>query len=91
MARRRRTEPTVAAPPANDATPRDTTPPGAKRMWLAGLEGPRGLACLCVILVHVAVHYTPGILNATRLDFLGQALTFFFVLSGFLLYLPFIK
>lgn len=58
---------------------------------LAGLDGPRGLACLCVITVHCALHYAPDLLAKARIDYLGQALTFFFVLSGFLLYLPFIE
>jgi peptidoglycan/LPS O-acetylase OafA/YrhL len=62
-----------------------------KAQRLAGLEGPRGVGCLCVIAVHVAVHFTPNVLAATRIDFLGQALTFFFALSGFLLYLPYVK
>lgn len=58
---------------------------------LAGLEGPRGVGCLCVIFVHVAVHFYPSVLDAANLDFLGQALTFFFALSGFLLYLPYVQ
>lgn len=58
---------------------------------LAGLEGPRGVAFLCVIAVHCAVHYAPHVLATTRIDYLGQALTFFFVLSGFLLYLPYVE
>ena len=64
--------------------------PAATRR-LAGLEGPRGVACLCVIMVHVSVHFAPDVLAAARIDFLGQALTFFFVLSGFLLYLPYVE
>ena len=44
-----------------------------------------------MIVVHVAVHFTPNVLAATRIDFLGLALTFFFALSGFLLYLPYVK
>jgi len=60
-----------------------------KRARIAGLDGPRGFACLCVVLVHCSIHFAPGVLAATRLDFLGQAMTFFFVLSGFLLYLPY--
>ncbi len=68
-----------------------TAPVPAKKQRLAGLEGPRGVGCLCVIAVHVAVHFTPNVLAATRIDFLGQALTFFFALSGFLLYLPYVK
>jgi len=66
-------------------------PPIATRQHLAGLEGPRGFACLCIILVHVAVHFAPGVLAVTRVDFFGQSLTFFFALSGFLLYMPYVQ
>src|SRR5689334_18949408 len=58
---------------------------------LAGLEGPRGVGALCVLLVHLSVHVSPGFLAATRIDFLGQVLIFFFALSGFLLYLPYVQ
>ncbi len=75
-------------PEATSPAPQPDPRPKAR---LAGLEGPRGIGCLCVIAVHVAVHFTPDVLAATRIDFLGQALTFFFVLSGFLLYLPYVK
>ncbi|MDY6811322.1 MAG: acyltransferase, partial [Actinomycetota bacterium] len=72
--------------------PTDDAPKRIKpALRLAGLEGPRGVGCLSVVLVHVAVHFTPNVLATTRLDFLGQALTFFFVLSGFLLYMPYVK
>ncbi|MGU3432789.1 acyltransferase family protein [Actinomycetes bacterium M1A6_2h] len=93
-------KPNNAAPasPEADADPTGhitdapvTAPPTRKKAWIAGLEGPRGLAAICVILVHVSVVYTPAIVDTTRLDFLGQALTFFFVLSGFLLYMPYVK
>lgn len=73
------------------AAPEPVTEPAPRpKSRLAGLEGPRGIGCLCVIAVHVAVHFAPDTLAATRIDFLGQALTFFFVLSGFLLYLPYV-
>lgn len=65
--------------------------PPTKQTWLSGLEGPRGIACLSVLLVHVSAHYAPNIVNTIRIDFLGQGLTFFFVLSGFLLYLPYVR
>ncbi|WP_073695475.1 acyltransferase [Mycobacterium sp. ST-F2] len=58
---------------------------------IAGLEGPRGFGCLCVIFVHCSIHFAPDVLASTRIDFIGQALTFFFVLSGFLLYLPYVQ
>ena len=77
----------LRVPSPNDEVPKRIKPV----VRLAGLEGPRGIGCLCVILVHVSVHSAPNVLAATRIDFLGQALTFFFVLSGFLLYLPYVK
>jgi peptidoglycan/LPS O-acetylase OafA/YrhL len=61
------------------------------RQRLAGLDGPRGMSCLGVITLHVAVFFTPAFLAATHVDFVGQLLTLFFVLSGFLLYLPYVK
>ncbi|MBY6678730.1 MULTISPECIES: acyltransferase family protein [unclassified Rhodococcus (in: high G+C Gram-positive bacteria)] len=67
-----------------------TAPPTQRKAWIAGLEGPRGVAAICVVLAHVAVVHTPNIVASTRIDFLGQALTFFFALSGFLLYLPYV-
>ena len=67
-----------------------TAPPTQRKMWIGGLEGPRGIAGICVVVVHVAVVFTPPVADDFRLDYLGQGLTFFFVLSGFLLYLPFV-
>jgi peptidoglycan/LPS O-acetylase OafA/YrhL len=61
------------------------------RQRLAGLDGPRGMSCLGVITLHVAVFFTPAFLAATHVDFVGQLLTLFFVLSCFLLYLPYVK
>jgi peptidoglycan/LPS O-acetylase OafA/YrhL len=50
------------------------------------------VACLAVILAHILVHFTPHVLTRTHLDFvLPHAVTFFFVLSAFLLYLPYVK
>jgi peptidoglycan/LPS O-acetylase OafA/YrhL len=59
---------------------------------LIGLDGARGIACLCVISAHVLVHFAPVTLARSRLDMvLGHGLTFFFALSAFLLYLPYVK
>ena len=59
---------------------------------LVGLDGARGIACLSVILAHVMVYFAPGTMAAARLDLvLGHGVTFFFVLSGFLLYLPYVS
>ena len=61
---------------------------------LAGLDGLRGTALLGIILAHVIIFlpekdgvYTPSQVAAVGL--LSHSLTFFFVLSAFLLYRPF--
>ena len=59
---------------------------------LAGLDGARGLACLSLLIGHVGVTFAPHVLTETRLDLiLGHGVTFFFALSAFLLYLPYVK
>ncbi|ALG85852.1 acyltransferase family protein [Gordonia phthalatica] len=56
---------------------------------LPALDSLRAVATAVVVLVHVtAIYYPPAIITG-HIDLLGQALTFFFVLSGFLIYLPF--
>jgi peptidoglycan/LPS O-acetylase OafA/YrhL len=78
----------VRESPAHDSV----NAPAGSRPRLAGLDGVRGLACLCVILAHVMVHYTPRVLAQSHLDLLlGHSVTLFFVLSAFLLYLPYVK
>lgn len=73
-----------------DAPRADTKP--ANRP-LAGIDGLRALAALAVLGSHVAAHTHAerfGPLN-TILALGGHGLTLFFVLSGFLLYRPFVK
>ncbi|QHD84818.1 acyltransferase family protein [Gordonia sp. JH63] len=78
-------------PPAAAGGP--TTPAAAtpQRGRIRGLDGPRGLACWAVVIVHVAVHHSPDTMSRGGLQLLGQALIFFFALSGFLLYLPYVR
>jgi peptidoglycan/LPS O-acetylase OafA/YrhL len=73
-------------------------PPGAAKAAIAatprlvGLDGSRGIACLAIIAAHTSVHFTPKAIARTHLDLvLGHAVTFFFVLSAFLLYLPYVR
>lgn len=67
-------------------------PAGSPPHRLAGLDGARGLACLSVILAHVLAHFTPQVMSSSRLDLvLGHGVTFFFALSAFLLYLPYVE
>src|SRR5215207_495297 len=51
----------------------------------------RAIAVLCVLLVHVSVFASAGTVPATRaLMHLNIGVTIFFLISGFLLYRPFI-
>ncbi len=69
-----------------------TAPAGKPaRTRIVGLDGPRGLACAAVLVLHVNAHYSPKVMDSFKLQLLGQALVFFFALSGFLLYLPFVR
>jgi peptidoglycan/LPS O-acetylase OafA/YrhL len=61
------------------------------RARIIGLDGARGLSCLCVAIMHVAVHYSPHTAAAWYVNLLGLALIFFYALSGFLLFLPYVR
>ncbi|WP_167103681.1 acyltransferase [Mycobacterium sp. DL592] len=82
---------TLQDKPVGAATPEaaPVAKPAARR--IVGLDGPRGLACAAVLVLHVNAHYSPKVMDAFKLQLLGQALVFFFALSGFLLYLPFVR
>lgn len=58
---------------------------------IIGLDGARGLSCLGVAIAHIAGHYSPGATAATKIGLVGTTLVFFYVLSGFLLFLPYIR
>ncbi len=58
---------------------------------IIGLDGIRGLGCLAVVVGHVALAYSPVTHDKAFLGVLGLALILFFVLSGFLLFLPYIR
>lgn len=61
---------------------------------LVGIEGLRGIAAISVLVAHVRVHLAHsvdlGILEPA-VSLLGQGLTLFFALSGFLLYRPWVS
>lgn len=71
------------------------TPPasgGAKlRARIIGLDGVRGLLCLSIAITHVTTHYTPNTADTWMTSLLGFSLVYFFVLSGFLLFLPYVR
>lgn len=58
---------------------------------IIGLDGVRGLGCLAVVVGHVALAYSPVTHDKAMLGVLGLALILFFVLSGFLLFLPYVR
>ena len=58
---------------------------------IIGLDGVRGLGCLAVVVGHVAITYSPKTHDKAFLGVLGLALILFFALSGFLLFLPYVR
>jgi peptidoglycan/LPS O-acetylase OafA/YrhL len=58
---------------------------------IIGLDGVRGVGCLAVVVAHVTVNYAPTIHDKAMIGMLGLALILFFALSGFLLFLPYVR
>lgn len=61
------------------------------RARIVGLDGVRGLLCLSIAITHVTGHYSPNTAAAWKTNAFGFSLVYFFVLSGFLLSLPFLR
>ena len=78
---------TVASTPA----PAQDERPRPKPARIEGLDGVRGLGCLAVIVGHVTIVYSPHTHDSAMLGLLGIALILFFALSGFLLFLPYVR
>ena len=75
---------------AAEATPDAVAPPPHHPRFPL-LDGMRAIAALCVLLVHVQGAASPGTVPADRiLSHLNVGVTIFFLISGFLLYRPFI-
>jgi peptidoglycan/LPS O-acetylase OafA/YrhL len=93
-----RIDPTGTDPAADDTVPGDTAadPPGglgsASGSRFAGLDGMRALAALGVLVCHVALHvgFSPHNRFGHYFARLDVGVAVFFVLSGFLLYRPFV-
>jgi peptidoglycan/LPS O-acetylase OafA/YrhL len=63
----------------------------ATKARIIGLDGARGLSCLGVAIMHIAGHYSPNTASHYRTNLFGTGLIFFYVLSGFLLFLPYLR
>lgn len=61
------------------------------RARIIGLDGVRGLLCLSIAITHVTGHYSPVTAATWKTNAFGFSLVYFFVLSGFLLSLPFLR
>ncbi|MCV7435242.1 acyltransferase family protein [Mycolicibacterium bacteremicum] len=81
--------PAAAAP--DSAVESQVMASAPNRARIIGLDGIRGLGCLAVVVGHVALSYSPVTHDKAFLGVLGLALILFFVLSGFLLFLPYIR
>jgi peptidoglycan/LPS O-acetylase OafA/YrhL len=75
--------------------PRTSAPevevPVSTKPRIIGLDGARGLSCLGVAVMHICGHYSPNTASAYRTNLFGTGLIFFYVLSGFLLFLPYLR
>ncbi|MFV1364399.1 acyltransferase [Mycolicibacterium elephantis] len=62
-----------------------------KRARIIGLDGVRGLLCLSIAITHVTGYYTKNTADTWKTNLFGFSLVYFFVLSGFLLFLPYVR
>ena len=67
------------------------SPPRRKRVRIIGLDGVRGALCLMIAITHVTTHYSPKTAATWQTGIFGFSLVYFFVLSGFLLFLPYVR
>jgi peptidoglycan/LPS O-acetylase OafA/YrhL len=65
--------------------------PPRTRGRIIGLDGARGLSCLGVAVAHITGHFSPVTAAAYKTNIFGTSLIFFYVLSGFLLFLPYVR
>ena len=84
---------TLTTSELDDGTRKSAVPASAPKRSarIIGLDGIRGLGCLGVATAHVAHWYSPLTSGAAKLNLIGVVLLMFFVLSGFLLFLPYVK
>lgn len=66
-------------------------PPIRRRARIIGLDGVRGLLCLSIAITHVTGYYSKNTAEVWKTNIFGFSLVYFFVLSGFLLFLPYVR
>jgi peptidoglycan/LPS O-acetylase OafA/YrhL len=74
-----------------EAAQEPASPVRRKRVRIIGLDGVRGLLCLMIAITHVTTHYSPKTAATWQTGLFGFSLVYFFVLSGFLLFLPYVR
>ena len=67
------------------------TPPIRRRARIIGLDGVRGLLCMSIAITHVTGYYSKQTADVWKTNVFGFSLVYFFVLSGFLLFLPYVR
>lgn len=65
--------------------------PIRRRARIVGLDGVRGLLCLSIAITHVTGYYSKNTADTWKTNIFGFSLVYFFVLSGFLLFLPHVR
>lgn len=65
------------------------TDPDVVRGRIPALDGARGVAAVCIIVVHAVNFLGPA--YVVRIQVFAEAVVFFFALSGFLIHLPFAR
>jgi peptidoglycan/LPS O-acetylase OafA/YrhL len=66
-------------------------PPIRRRARIIGLDGVRGLLCMSIAITHVTGYYSKHTAGVWKTNVFGFSLVYFFVLSGFLLFLPYVR
>jgi peptidoglycan/LPS O-acetylase OafA/YrhL len=74
-----------------EAAQEPASPPRRRRTRIIGLDGVRGALCLMIAITHVTTHYSPKTAATWQTGIFGFSLVYFFVLSGFLLFLPYVR
>ncbi|MBI3213481.1 MAG: acyltransferase [Mycobacterium sp.] len=81
-------EPAVVEPDITESQVVATSP---RHTRIIGLDGMRGIGAFAVVFGHIAENYAPTVNKQYMIGMLGVALLIFFCLSGFLLFLPYVR